>query len=98
MIRFATAGYVFQSFVNAAIWHDKCNANKKYVMVWLILIKISNEISGKQSAIREANSWSSGDTMMTSSNGITFRVTGPLSWEFIGHRWIPREKASDAEL
>ena len=29
MIRFATAGYVFQSFVNAAIWHDKCNANKK---------------------------------------------------------------------
>ena len=28
-------------------------------------------------------------TMMTSSNGIIFRVTGPLCGEFIGHRWIP---------
>ena len=28
----------------------------------------------------------------------TFRVTGPLCGEFIGHRWIPRTKASDAEL
>ena len=25
-------------------------------------------------------------------------VTGPLCWEFTGHRWIPRTKASDAEL
>ena len=35
--------------------------------------------------------------MMTSSNGNTFRVTGPLCGEFTGHRWIPRTKASDAE-
>ena len=36
-------------------------------------------------------------TMMTSSNGNIFLVTG---WwgEFTGHRWIPRTKASDAEL
>ena len=27
-----------------------------------------------------------------------FRVTGPLLGEFTGHRWIPRTKASDAEL
>ena len=27
-----------------------------------------------------------------------FRVTGPLCGEFTGHRWIPRTKASDAEL
>ena len=27
-----------------------------------------------------------------------FRVTGHLSGEFTGHRWIPRTKASDAEL
>ena len=33
-------------------------------------------------------------TMMTSSNGNIFRVTGHLS----GHRWIPHTKASDSEL
>ena len=37
-------------------------------------------------------------SMMTSSNGNIFRVTGPLSGEFTGHRWIPLTKASDAEL
>ena len=36
--------------------------------------------------------------MMTSSNGIIFRVTGPLWGESTGHRWIPNTKASDAEL
>ena len=36
--------------------------------------------------------------MMTSSNGNIFHVTGPLWWEFIGHRWIPLTKASAAEL
>ena len=36
--------------------------------------------------------------MMTSSNGNSFRVTGPLCGEFTGHRWIPLTKARDAEL
>ena len=36
--------------------------------------------------------------MMTSSNRIIFRATGPLCGEFTGHRWIPLTKASDAEL
>ena len=36
--------------------------------------------------------------MMTSSNGNIFRVTGPLCGQFTGLRWIPRTKASDAEL
>ena len=36
--------------------------------------------------------------MMTLSNGNIFRVTGLLCGEFIGHRWIPRIKASDADL
>ena len=36
--------------------------------------------------------------MMTSSNGSIFRITGPLCWEFPGHRWIPPTKANDAEL
>ena len=37
-------------------------------------------------------------SMMTSSNGNIFRITGPLCGEFTGHRWIPQTKASDAEL
>ena len=37
-------------------------------------------------------------TMMTSSNGNIFRVTGHLCGEFTGPRWIPRKKTSDAEL
>ena len=36
------------------------------------------------------------DTMMTSSNGNMFRVTGLLCGEFTGR--IPHTKASDAEL
>ena len=36
--------------------------------------------------------------VMTSSNGDIFRITGHLCGEFIGPRWIPRTKASDAEL
>ena len=36
--------------------------------------------------------------MMTSSEGNIFRVTGHLCGEFTHHRWIPRTKASDAEL
>ena len=36
--------------------------------------------------------------MMTSSNGNIFRVAGHLCGEFICPRWIPRTKASDAEL
>ena len=39
--------------------------------------------------------WAGGfEPIMTSSNGNTFRVTGPLC----GHRWISCTKASDVEL
>ena len=37
-------------------------------------------------------------TMMTSSNGTLFHVTGHLCGKFTGPRWIPCTKASDAEL
>ena len=37
-------------------------------------------------------------TMITSSNGNIFRVTGHLCGEFTGDQWIPRTKAGDAEL
>ena len=52
------------------------------IIVWL---------SQRQSINREVY-------MMTSSNGNIFRVTGHLCGEFTGPRWIPRTKASDAEL
>ena len=41
---------------------------------------------------------STSNIMITSSNGNIFRVTGHLCGEFTGLRWIPRTKASDAEL
>ena len=47
---------------------------------------------------RRAEAPRSQDNMMTSSNGNIFCVTGPLCGEFTGPRWIPRTKASDAEL
>ena len=37
-------------------------------------------------------------SLMTSSHGNIFRVTGLLCGELTGHRWIPYKKASDAEL
>ena len=36
--------------------------------------------------------------MKTSSNGNIFRITGHLCGEFTSYRWIPRTKASNAEL
>ena len=36
--------------------------------------------------------------MMTSLNGNTFCVTGPLCGEFTGHRWFSLTKAIDADL
>ena len=36
--------------------------------------------------------------MMTSSNGTIFRATGHLCGEFTSPRWVPRTKASDADL
>ena len=41
---------------------------------------------------------SSSAYIMTSSNGNICRVTGHLCGKFTGPRWIPRTKASDAEL
>ena len=38
------------------------------------------------------------NNMMTSTNENIFRITGHLCGEFTGHLWIPRTKASDAEL
>ena len=62
-------------------------------------------LGAKTSAGKVMNKFGTG-RMMTSSNGIIFRVTGPLLGHDdtfprgrpTGHRWIPLTKASDAEL
>ena len=60
---------------------------------------------GLEFGIKFVPSWQSDEwitlkwnTMMMPSNGDIFRVTGHLCGKFTGHRWIPRTKASDAEL
>ena len=67
---------------------DKCKYDESSVIIctWNI-----------RSILRAQQSWNE-PHMMTSSNGNIFRVTGHLCGEFTGHRWIPRTKASDAEL
>ena len=42
--------------------------------------------------------WMTQHFMMTSSNENIFCVTGHFCGEFTGLRWVPRTKASDAEL
>ena len=49
---------------------------------------------------KKAQSEASGSTlctMMTSSNGNIYSVTGPLWGKFTNHRWIPLTNASDKE-
>ena len=44
------------------------------------------------------NGWVNNGKAGDSSNGIIFRVNGPLCREFTGDRWIPLTKASDADI
>ena len=53
---------------------------------------------GHQEPLDSLSSMKKDGNMMTSSNGNIFRVTGPLCGEFIGYRWIPLTKASDAKI
>ena len=60
---------------------------------WVWLCKDSLPVQWENTSWTDAHLF-----MMTSSNGIIFRVTGPLCGEFTGHWWIPLTKASVAEL
>ena len=62
------------------------------------MIKCLKSNSNQHFARQLAQAISRKQKMMTSSNGNIFRVTGPLCGEFTSPRWIPRTKASDAEL
>ena len=52
----------------------------------------------RQKVVRMYTMHLSSISMMTSSTGKGFRVTGLLCGEFTGHRWIPLSKTRDAEL
>ena len=70
-------------------YHLLCNSLLRLSNTMILTTHAVNEyILGKKSPF----------SMMTSSNGNIFRVTGPLCGEFTGPRWIPRTKAGDAEL
>ena len=58
-------------------------------------VKLTDQILLK---IRFPNIGPTYRTMITSSNGHIFTVTGHLCGEFTGDRWISHTKASDAEL
>ena len=71
--------------------------NKCFTLIQMLFLTKASVVLGNDLT---PNKWLQrvmrGD-MMTSSNGNTSRVTGPLWGESIGHRWIPLTKASDAE-
>ena len=46
----------------------------------------------RQSMVQVTASLFVSKPVMTSSNGNIFRVSGPLCGEFIGHRWLPRQR------
>ena len=85
-----------------------CFVAVMYVSRWnenVISIKLSSSVGGAWSCYldncRYSQWWKFLQNflvMMTSFNGNFFRVTGHLCGEFIGHQWIPRTKASDADL
>ena len=61
-------------------------------------IQLDSKLSAQYWIVTHIHVCTMHDGMMTSSNGNTFRVTGPLCGEFTDHRWIPLTKTSDADL
>ena len=97
--------YYFTIFLHVAIW-DPCNMHASFQTHHTR--DYHAKVTGMHSCCHELSSGILSDDMeifritshfmMTSSNGNIFRVTGHLCGEFTGPRWIPRTKASDAEL
>ena len=75
-----------------------------WAIIWCVKSSVTSRVSKPKittTGVITAREWARCFTielMMTSSHGNIFRVTGPLYGEFTGPRWIPRTKASDAEL
>ena len=75
--------------VLSVIWQDP-------IPIWQRLVAWGEKTSSRGCQC----SWNifAGQSMMTSSNGNIFHITGPLWGESTGHWCIPLTKASDAEL
>ena len=71
---------------------------KKECQNFLFVQIMNSEKTPHTSPLRGSYGASFLNSMMTSSNGNIFRLTGHLCGEFTGHRWIPRTKVRDAEL
>ena len=89
-------------FILACIYleydHAWCNISIKLSLIYSVRLLYINLIKYDLSACHAPDPYCESYSMMTSSNGNIFRVTGSLCGEFTGHRWIPLTKASDAEL
>ena len=96
-------------FVQCVFYND-CFVNDHVILViprtmcsiqmqikWWFQVQNSLEYN-HQSFITSQIAKTQGSTMMTSSNGNIFRVSGLLWGESTDHRMIPLTKASDAEL
>ena len=80
----------FQRWLNTEINTCDCMCD--------VSAKLYNKYKGRR-ILEVTHHWrATMHSMMTSSNGNIFLVTGPLWWESTDDRWIPITKASDAEL
>ena len=77
-------------------WRPFCPGGDQLMSAWLIGTCSRDQASVYNNRLQWLSDFAS--SMMTSSNGNLFSVTGSFCGEFTGHRWIPRTKASDAEL
>ena len=90
--------------IRLVMWHSSAQFHRKWLkylfLIWFWISigwRLQTYFTGPMSYFARFD-FKTGSFMMTSSNGNIFRVTGHLCGEFTGHRWIPRTKASDAEL
>ena len=82
-------------------WNFRENKNITFSLYFLTIILFvfqTNTRMINMSIVSGITTYFLSYTMMTSSNGNIFRVTGHLCGEFTGLRWIPHTKPSGAEL
>ena len=65
---------------------------------WRLMVSTTQQVNARGWCYQTSVSGLVSIAMVTSWNGNIFRVTGHLYGEFTGHWWIPRTKASDAQV
>ena len=98
------AYHITKTLLNEVVWELWKAMGKKFCQKLLMILFLPGLWIMEHWAASLAMRWHTALTQMvrtstmTSSNGNIFSVTGHLCGEFTGHRWIPRPKASDADL